>query len=199
MYKLYFLRRQQDWTSSTVDPTPPPPPPGSRPSRPLGVQHVRAPPPVPCDKKRCCHKKVFDKHFEINAWNDFVRLETQQRETRPVADAGLCMVCQQPVPGRRGWKVERSRHFHLFNDCKEYPYSKCNRKWWWMSSFNKMIILNIQGFIFSLFSLASRNSKLMMVATMFAWRPFCNISGQCTSHFYLSRKWLKSMCRGAHY
>ena len=155
---LLFHRRQQNWTASTEDQTPPtpapgsrpsrplgvhqvgaPPPvdqtpsppnpaPGSRPSRPLGVQQVRAPPPVPCDKKRCCHKIVFGQRFEINAWHNFVRLETQERESRPVADAGLCMVCQQPVPGRRGWKADRSRHFHLFNECAEYPYSRCNRK-----------------------------------------------------------------------
>ena len=102
--------------------------PGSRPPRPLQVQQVWALPPVPCDKKRCCHKIVFGQHFEINAWNDFVRMETRERESRPVADAGLCMVCHQPVPGRKGWKADRSRHFHLFNECPEYPYSRCNRK-----------------------------------------------------------------------
>ena len=81
-----------------------------------------------CTKKRCSHKIILGKHFCFAEWVNFVREEAEERACRPVADAGKCMVCHETVPGKRGWKAERSRHYHLFNECKEYPYSKINKQ-----------------------------------------------------------------------
>ena len=141
---IRLFRRQQQWASSgaappsrtqALPPPPPPgsrppPPPGSRPSRPNGnvPRAVRAPTPADCTKKRCSHKIILGKHFCFAEWVNFVREEAEERACRPVADAGKCMVCHETVPGKRGWKAERSRHYHLFNECKEYPYSKINKQ-----------------------------------------------------------------------
>ena len=59
---------------------------------------------------------VFGNHFEKEVWNLYM--------DKVVADAGICPGCDQVVKGRRGWRKARVMQEHLFQECKDYPYSK---------------------------------------------------------------------------
>ena len=64
-------------------------------------------------------------HFRREQWAKFAELEARLREARVRGQgAGRCSVCTEVVPSRRGRSHAQFRTNHLFNECKDYPWSK---------------------------------------------------------------------------
>ena len=64
-------------------------------------------------------------HFERAQLAMFAVVDARLREARVRGEgAGHCSVCTEVVPSRRGRRHSQSRTNHLFNECKEYPWSK---------------------------------------------------------------------------
>ena len=64
----------------------------------------------------CDHAIVFGTHMDKARWERFME------ESLP--PAGRCPACERPVKRKRGKTNAASLEFHLFQECRKYPWSK---------------------------------------------------------------------------
>ena len=66
-------------------------------------------------------KVAYGEHFDREEWKKMVSKYVRQDKTDI---AGKCPICKEEVESRRGLVKEAVVKHHMFNLCKEYPWSK---------------------------------------------------------------------------